>query len=57
MSHIFISYSHKDTVYAHGLAKTLYDDGFEVWIDERLDYGSPEPNLDLGFYCVQDASP
>ena len=56
MSHIFISYSHKDTVYAHGLAKTLYDDGFEVWIDERLDYGSPEPNLDLGFYCVQDAS-
>ena len=43
MSHIFISYSHKDTVYAHGLAKTLYDDGFEVWIDERLDYGSQWP--------------
>jgi formylglycine-generating enzyme required for sulfatase activity len=43
MSHIFISYSHKDTVYAHGLAKTLYDDGFEIWIDERLDYGSQWP--------------
>ena len=43
MGHIFISYSHKDSVYAHELAKTLYDDGFEVWIDERLDYGSQWP--------------
>ncbi|MBT3189591.1 MAG: toll/interleukin-1 receptor domain-containing protein [Anaerolineae bacterium] len=44
MSHIFISYSHKESDYAHGLAKTLYDDGFDVWIDERLDYGSQWPN-------------
>ena len=39
MSHIFISYSHKESDYAHGLAKTLYDDGFDVWIDERFDDG------------------
>ena len=44
MSHIFISYSHKESDYAHGLAQTLYKDGFDVWIDERLDYGSQWPN-------------
>ena len=43
MSHIFISYSHKDTEYAHGLAENLQSIGLEVWIDERLDYGSQWP--------------
>jgi hypothetical protein len=43
MGHIFISYSHKDTKYAHGLANNLQNIGFEIWIDERLDYGSQWP--------------
>src|SRR5688572_20640567 len=44
MGRIFISYSHKDTDYAHRLADTLQSDGFDVWIDARLDYGSQWPN-------------
>jgi len=43
MGHIFISYSHNDTDYAHRLADTLQAEGFDVWIDERLDYGSQWP--------------
>jgi formylglycine-generating enzyme required for sulfatase activity len=43
MGHIFISYSHKDTKYAHELAENLQNMGFEVWIDERLDYGAQWP--------------
>jgi formylglycine-generating enzyme required for sulfatase activity len=43
MGHIFISYSHRDTSYAHGLAKNLQSIGFQIWIDERLDYGSQWP--------------
>lgn len=43
MGHVFISYSHKDTEYAHGLADNLQSIGFDVWIDERLDYGSQWP--------------
>jgi formylglycine-generating enzyme required for sulfatase activity len=43
MAHIFISYSHKDTEYAHALAQNLQGMGFDVWIDERLDYGSQWP--------------
>lgn len=43
MGHIFISYSHKDSEYAHKLAETLQDWGFEVWVDVRLDYGSQWP--------------
>jgi len=43
MSHIFISYSHKDTGYAHALAGNLQSMGFNVWIDGRLDYGSQWP--------------
>ena len=43
MSNIFISYSHKDTEYAHALSKYLQDMGFRVWIDARLDYGSQWP--------------
>src|SRR5688572_12789934 len=44
MGHIFISYSHRDTKYAHALAAHLQNKGFEVWIDERLDYGSQWPH-------------
>ena len=44
MGHIFISYSHKDTTYAHGLADHLRNMGFDTWIDERLDYGSQWPH-------------
>jgi hypothetical protein len=43
MGHIFISYSHKDTTYAHGLADHLRSMGFDIWMDERLDYGSQWP--------------
>lgn len=44
MGHIFISYSHKDTKYAHALADHLKSRGFDFWIDERLDYGSQWPH-------------
>ena len=44
MSHIFISYSHKDMDYAYKLADTLQTKGFDVWIDARLDYGSQWPH-------------
>src|SRR5512133_694353 len=43
MGHIFISYSHKDSEYAHRLADSLQSQGFDVWIDARLDYGSHWP--------------
>lgn len=44
MGHVFISYSHKDSTYAHALADQLHERGIEVWIDERLDYGSQWPH-------------
>ena len=44
MGHVFISYSHRDTGYAHGLADSLQRNGFDDWIDERLDYGSHWPH-------------
>ncbi len=43
MGHIFISYSHKDTEYAHQLGEALKRGGFDTWIDARLDYGSQWP--------------
>lgn len=43
MSHIFISYSHYDSDYAHRLADTLQASGFDIWIDARIDYGSQWP--------------
>lgn len=39
MSHIFISYSRKDQPYARALAEKLLTEGFDVWIDDRIDYG------------------
>ena len=40
MSHIFISYSHKDSEYVEKLEQKLIEEGFNVWIDHRIDYGS-----------------
>jgi formylglycine-generating enzyme required for sulfatase activity len=39
MSHVFISYSKKNRVYARRLADHLRERGFDVWIDDRLDVG------------------
>jgi formylglycine-generating enzyme required for sulfatase activity len=44
MGHIFISYSHQESEYAHALAANLQGMGFETWIDERLDYGTQWPH-------------
>jgi hypothetical protein len=43
MGYIFISYSRKDTEYAHVLAEHMQSMGFPVWIDARIDYGSQWP--------------
>lgn len=45
MSHIFISYSHEDSDYAHKLAEALEQAGFAVWIDNRIDYGTQWPHV------------
>jgi hypothetical protein len=39
MSHVFISYSKHNRTYARQLADHLLDQGFDVWIDDRIDYG------------------
>jgi hypothetical protein len=44
MGHIFISYSRKDSEYAHSLVDSLQSKGFDVWVDARLDYGSQWPH-------------
>lgn len=38
--HIFISYSKKNRAYATSLAEFLRQQGFDVWIDDRIDYGT-----------------
>jgi len=43
MGHIFISYSHKNKDYVHKLQEALQSRGFEVWIDDRIDYGDEWP--------------
>ena len=45
MGHIFISYSHKDKKYVHKLQAALQEEGFEVWIDDRIDYGTEWPKV------------
>lgn len=45
MGHIFISYSHKDKEYVHRLQKALQYEGFDVWIDDRIDYGTTWPTV------------
>lgn len=39
MPHIFISYSKQDRNYARQLADHLLSLGFDVWIDDRIDFG------------------
>jgi formylglycine-generating enzyme required for sulfatase activity len=39
MSHIFISYSKKNKDYARAFADHLEANGFDVWIDDEIDYG------------------
>jgi len=43
MSYIFISYSHKDNDYVHKLQEALQNEGFDVWIDDRINYGKTWP--------------
>lgn len=45
MGQIFISYSHKDKLYVHKLTEALQRDGFDVWIDDRIDYGAHWPKV------------
>jgi aminoglycoside 3-N-acetyltransferase len=43
MGHIFISYSHSDKTYVYALTKALEQEGFLVWLDDRIDYGTQWP--------------
>jgi len=45
VTHVFISYSHRDSDYAHELEDALQQRGFSVWIDERIDYGTRWPQV------------
>ncbi len=45
MGNFFIRYSHKDKDYIHKLQEALQKGGFEVWIDDRIDYGSRWPKV------------
>jgi len=45
MGYIFISYSHKDKDYVHKLHEALSIEGFDVWIDDRIDYGHEWPKV------------
>jgi formylglycine-generating enzyme required for sulfatase activity len=54
MSHVFISYSKKNKDYARRLADYLLENGFDVWIDDRIDYG--ENWLDTMFRAVCDCA-
>lgn len=45
MGHIFISYSHKDKDYVHKLQEAIQNEGFEVWIDDRIDFGTTWPKV------------
>ena len=40
MAYVFISYSKKNYDYARKLADYLIEKGFDVWIDDRIDFGS-----------------
>ncbi|MCA9908471.1 MAG: TIR domain-containing protein, partial [Anaerolineae bacterium] len=47
--HIFISYGREDQDYARQLAGHIEKSGFQVWIDDRIDYG------DRWFKEIEDA--
>jgi len=38
-SHVFISYAREDQPYTRKLADSLRQRGFEVWMDDRIDFG------------------
>jgi formylglycine-generating enzyme required for sulfatase activity len=38
-NHIFISYAREDQTYARALADHLRQRGFDVWMDDRIDFG------------------
>ncbi|MEO8396604.1 MAG: TIR domain-containing protein [Chloroflexota bacterium] len=40
MAHVFISYSTRNREYARKLADYLLENHFDVWIDDRIDYGA-----------------
>lgn len=54
MPHVFISYSKKNKDYARRLADYLLDHGFDVWIDDRIDYG--ENWQDAMFHAVVECA-
>lgn len=39
MAYVFISYSRHDQIYARQVAESLVAQGFDVWIDDQIDYG------------------
>jgi hypothetical protein len=39
MADVFISYAREDQTYARKLAEGLRQRGFEVWMDDRIDFG------------------
>jgi hypothetical protein len=45
VTHIFISYSRKDSEYVRHLAYALEREGLSVWLDERIDYGTKWPRV------------
>lgn len=38
-NHIFISYAREDQDYTRKLADHLHQRGFDVWVDDRIDFG------------------
>ena len=40
MAHVFISYSKENRDYARKLADYLLTQGFDIWIDDRIDFGT-----------------
>lgn len=47
--HLFISYSRRDKIYAQALTEHFQHNGFDVWIDSRIEYG------DAWFKDIEDA--
>ena len=43
MAKAFVSYSHKDSEYAHKISDELTSWGITPWIDDRIDYGTQWP--------------
>ncbi|MEO1287448.1 MAG: toll/interleukin-1 receptor domain-containing protein [Chloroflexota bacterium] len=53
MSHVFISYSTKDSDYAYKLADKLREEGFDVWIDNAELRSSIGGRVSFGHYVRQ----